>query len=183
MDNFFANLPEGHVLKTFYLEHEILLKTLNEISELNDRIQNIQRFDSAVPELKKLQYLATRLTDSEPHHQREENALFPIMIERGMGGPPAVMTMEHVTIREYKHKLRDISVNYKDLSWEEVKTKINSLSIGICQILGNHIQKENTILYPMAYQGIPEESVWQEMKKKCDEIGYCSFTPGQVKSS
>lgn len=183
MENFYANLPEGHVLKTFFLEHEIILQTLEEISELNDRIQNIQQINSAIPELKKLQYLATRLTDSEPHHQREENALFPIMIERGMAGPPSVMNMEHVTIRENKHKLKDISVNYKDLSWEEVKTKINSLSIGIYQMMGNHIQKENTILYPMAHQGISEESVWQEMRKKCDEIGYCSFTPGEIKSS
>lgn len=177
MENIFTNLPEGHVLKTFYVEHEIILNTLNEISDLNDRIQKIQSVESAVPELRILQSLVTGLLDSEPHHQREEKVLFPIMIERGMGGPPTVMNMEHVTIREYKHKLKDISVNYQDMNWEEVKTKINSLSIGICQLLGNHIQKENTILYPMAYQGIPEESVWQEMRKKCDEIGYCSFTP------
>lgn len=180
MENFYANLPEGHVLKTFYLEHEIILQTLDEISDLNLKIQNIPNFDSDVLEMSKLQSLATRLTDSEPHHQREEKALFPIMIERGMEGPPTVMLMEHVTIRELKHKLKDISVNYTNLSLEDVKAKINKFSNELYQMLGSHIQKENTILYPMALQGIPEESVWQEMRKKCDEIGYCRFTPGQV---
>lgn len=180
MENFYTNLSEGHVLKTFYLEHEIILQTLDELSELNDHIQNMSNTDSEDSVMTKLQSLTTRLTDSEPHHQREEEALFPIMIERGMEGPPNVMTMEHVLIRDYKHKLKDISVNYKNLSWEEVKVQINDFSRNLYQMLRDHIEKENTILYIMAFQGIPEESVWQEMKKKCDEIGYCSFTPEQV---
>ena len=36
---------------------------------------------------------------------------------------------------------------------------------------------ENDILYPLSLEVIPEEVVWQEMKKECDEIGYCCFTP------
>lgn len=177
MNTFYENLPEGHVLKTFYQEHEIILQTLSEISELNLEIQKISDLDSSENELKKLHLLSTQLTDSEPHHQREEKALFPIMIERGMGGPPAVMTMEHETIREFKHKLKDISNNYQNLSWDETKSIINNTSTGLCQMLSDHIQKENQMCYPMAFQGIPEEHVWQEIKNKCDKIGYCSFTP------
>jgi hypothetical protein len=46
METFYANLPEGHVLKTLYREHEIILKTLDEIAELkyqNSRIINCGR--------------------------------------------------------------------------------------------------------------------------------------------
>ncbi len=177
MDSFYANLPEGHVLKTFYQEHEIILQTLNEISDLNTEIQKISDLDSSKNELNKLNVLATQLTDSEPHHQREEKALFPVMIERGMGGPPTVMTMEHVSIREFKHNLKDISINYNNISWNEIKTIINNTSTKLCQMLYDHIQKENQMCYPMAFQGISEEHVWQDIKNKCDKIGYCSFTP------
>lgn len=177
MEDFYTNLPDDHVLKTFFLEHEIILQTLDELSELNEHIQNISQTDLDDSVMTKLQSLATRLTDSEPHHQREEEALFPIMIKWGMAGPPNVMTMEHVSIRDYKHKLKDISVSYKNLIWKEVKDQTNDFSRNLYQMLRDHITKENTILYPMAFRGIPDESVWREMKKKCDKIGYCSFTP------
>jgi len=39
------------------------------------------------------------------------------------------------------------------------------------------MKEENNILYPMALEAIKEENVWQEMKSKCDKIGYCCFTP------
>jgi hypothetical protein len=28
-----------------------------------------------------------------------------------------------------------------------------------------------------AIEAIKEEKIWEIMKKKCDEIGYCGFTP------
>ena len=177
MEPFYMNLPNNHVLKTLYLEHEIILKTLDEISDINTKIQKIQDLEPAIPLLSELHQLSTILTDSEPHHQREEEALFPVMIERGMGGPPTVMTMEHGPIRELKHSLKDISINYKNVSWDELKSAINKNSIGLCQMLSDHIQKENQMCYPMALQGIPEKHVWHEIKKKADKIGYCSFTP------
>ena len=177
METFYANLPEGHVLKTLYREHEIILKTLDEITELNTKIQGLSTVEDAENDLDKLHHLAIKVTESEPHHQREEQALFPVMIERGMAGPPTVMTMEHEPIHKYKHDLKDITVNYNGLSWDEIRTKINSTCTGLCEMLSSHIQKENLMCYPMAFQGIPEEHVWQDMKKKCDRIGYCSFTP------
>jgi len=44
-------------------------------------------------------------------------------------------------------------------------------------MLREHISKENDILYPISLEVIPEEIVWQNMKKECDKIGYCCFTP------
>ncbi len=45
--------------------------------------------------------------------------------------------------------------------------------------LRDHIFKENNILYPMAVQVILEPEKWADMKLKCDEIGYCCFTPSE----
>ena len=42
--------------------------------------------------------------------------------------------------------------------------------------LVNHIYKEDNILYQLALQTIAKEE-WAELKKRCDEIGYCCFTP------
>jgi len=49
--------------------------------------------------------------------------------------------------------------------------------IELCDTLRQHIHKENHILYPMAIRTITEDSEWDKMKIKCDEIGYCCFCP------
>jgi hypothetical protein len=43
-----------------------------------------------------------------------------------------------------------------------------------------HIEKENNILYPMALQCITDDKKWEEMKIKCDDIGYCCFCPTEM---
>lgn len=43
--------------------------------------------------------------------------------------------------------------------------------------LREHILKENTILYPAAFKAINDPNTWVEIRRKCDEIGYCCFTP------
>jgi|GEM_PF-1928779 len=43
--------------------------------------------------------------------------------------------------------------------------------------LRDHIFKENTILYPAAFRAIRDPKVWDDILHKCDEIGYCCFTP------
>ena len=37
--------------------------------------------------------------------------------------------------------------------------------------------KENYILYPTALEAIKDEKLWENMREKCDDIGYCPFTP------
>ena len=35
----------------------------------------------------------------------------------------------------------------------------------------------DNILYPTSIESITEKETWEDMKRRCDEIGYCRFTP------
>ena len=63
------------------------------------------------------------------------------------------------------------------LDFEDFKDNLQSLSKEICFELKDHIFKENYILYPTALEAIKDEKLWENMIEKCDDIGYCPFTP------
>ena len=66
----------------------------------------------------------------------------------------------------------------KSKAFNRFAKKISELADYITVELPKHIEKEDNILYPMALEVIPENE-WPEIKKKCDRIGYCCFTPEQ----
>lgn len=86
------------------------------------------------------------------HHAKEENLLFPAMIEKGFSkeqGPIAVMIHDH-----------DLGRKYVNGMTEGLKLHINGMPEGLeivyenmkryGQLLQNHIAKENNILFRMA---------------------------------
>jgi hypothetical protein len=42
-------------------------------------------------------------------------------------------------------------------------------------MLREHIAKEDNVLYPMAVRVIRDPAVWAELRRRCDEIGYCAL--------
>ena len=60
------------------------------------------------------------------------------------------------------------------------KNRVSQLISELCMTLRAHIEKENNILYPMALQCITDDKKWEEMKIKCDDIGYCCFCPTEM---
>jgi uncharacterized protein (DUF2249 family) len=46
--------------------------------------------------------------------------------------------------------------------------------------LASHILKEDNILYQLALQAFDREE-WEQVKRECDRIGYCCFTPPEVR--
>lgn len=171
----FDQLPVHHVIRTFFEEHNHILTILDRLKDLGDKIKD----DDAIRNKENIQHihqLALKLISAEPHHQREEEVLFPAMISAGIIGPPQVMLQEHALIRNLKKQLRGKSLPGLVMNADETK----SISISIqelCAMLGQHIHKENNILYPMALRQITETSEWEAMKIKCDQIGYCCFCP------
>lgn len=172
-----AKLPVGHVIHTFVIEHEIILEVLNELETLNQIVQKsaaCDEFDSTIGELNGL---VDKLIGAEPHHQREEDVLFPEVEARGLSGPPRIMRMEHVDLRQRKHELKDILGIASQIDFVSFCKKLDAASRLLILTLRDHIFKENNILYPAAIQIIPEPDVWKRMKIECDKIGYCAFTP------
>ena len=90
------------------------------------------------------------------HHGKEEEVLFPAMIDAGMsleGGPVAVMLNEHDQGRAFVKGLNESFNNYKSGDKTALKGIVDN-STGYIHLLRNHIDKENNILFRMADQFI-----------------------------
>ena len=174
----FKELNDGHVIKTMFIEHEHILCILNEIQDLGEQLSDKNKSENKNL-LQQINQLSLQLISAEPHHQREEDVLFPALELLGIIGPPQVMRQEHGLIRNMKHQLKKETVEFGN-NWKEQVNSLSYLIIGLCDTLRQHIHTENHILYPMAIQKITEDSQWDKMKIKCDEIGYCCFCPDEL---
>lgn len=172
-----TSLKPGHVIHTLVSEHEMILGFLDELEKVNEAAQKMGNYSSNKDEVKKLNHIAEHLIGAEPHHQREENVLFPEVEKRGVFGPPQVMRMEHEDLRRRKHELMEISETADKLDFNTFRKRLDATAGFIVLTLRDHIFKENNILYPMALQVIPDKNSWDKMKTECDKIGYCCFTP------
>lgn len=93
------------------------------------------------------------------HHGKEEKHLFVMMQKRGMSGdsgPIAVMLHEHVEGRKYIKTIADALPRAQTGDAKAVETLRDGL-LGYVALLRAHIDKENTILFPMADRLFSEE--------------------------
>lgn len=172
------SLEPGHVLHTMICEHEKILDYLGKIETASRAMQLWSRIPENREPLEALRAAASHLIAAEPHHQREEEVLFPEMEKRGLFGPPAVMRQEHVELRTMKHRLVEISSAIGEKNFLELQKLLPGAAHGLASFLRLHIEKENRVLYPMALHTIAAKEDWARMKLECDRIGYCCFTPG-----
>jgi uncharacterized protein len=172
-----AGLPKGHVVSTLIQEHDAILGFLDLLQQTNETIQGLSEYPGLTLEFQKLTHIAEHLVETERHHQREEDVLFPELEKRGMQGPPMVMREEHRQLRPRKRQLKDLAASAGVHDFDDFKRRLNALTGFIVPTLREHIYKENNILYPAALQVIEDDQVWQRLKSDCDVIGYCCFTP------
>jgi len=161
-----SQLPQGHVLATLMDEHARLLGQLDQLEELAGSLDS-----ASGTALLRLEAIGRHLLGAEPHHQREERVLFPALRERGIDGPPDVMESEHVELRALKHEVVDSAA--KAIAGDTMAIEpLRRAAHALVTMLRSHIEKEDTILYPMALSAIPERD-WSILKQRCDEVGYC----------
>ena len=87
------------------------------------------------------------------HHGKEEGLLFPAMAGAGVpdkGGPIGVMLAEHAQGRKL---IRDME---ESISTGVDRAKLAQAAREYAALLRNHIQKENTVLFPMAERVLTE---------------------------
>lgn len=92
------------------------------------------------------------------HHGKEEGRLFPKLVEHGIpdeSGPVGVMKAEHVRGREFIRAMRTAAEQYMHGN-KEVISALVANTLGYVQLLRQHINKENQILFALADQRIPE---------------------------
>ncbi|MBA4507482.1 DUF438 domain-containing protein [Clostridium sporogenes] len=171
-----ANISKDHVVYTLIDEHDKILRFLEDLEKVNSDIQNTKSYNEAKEKIHSLHNLAESILDAENHHQREEKVLFVEMEKREITGPTRIMRMEHDDLRARKKELKRLSKNADKMKFDEFKIRVDETSKYIIFNLRDHIFKENYILYPSSLEAIKEKDIWDDVKKRCDEIGYCSFT-------
>lgn len=176
LDKVKNNISDDHVIDTLLKEHEKIKEFLTVLEDINNELQLMSSKEEN-PKLIILQ-TATLILDAENHHLREENVLFPELEKRGITGPTRIMRMEHDELRQRKRTLKDAALNVDAMDFDAFKTIVDQAAKYIIFNLRDHIYKENHILYPTAIERIVGDEIWQDMKERCDKVGYCSFTPG-----
>ena len=172
-------LKKNHVIDTMVKEHEHIVEMLDELEKISLKLSDCNQ-DSGMVLMDRINKLTIKIIGAEPHHKREEEVLFPAMVENGISGATECMEKEHEMMRKMKQDLKNETEISEKLCCSNWKNKINQvcqLISEMCTTLRVHIYKENNILYPMALQCITDDMKWEEMKIKCDEIGYCCFCP------
>ena len=172
-----ADLPAGHIVSTLVKEHDHILVFINELDELNESLQEMDRYDPERQEWGRLRHIAQHLVDTEPHHKREEEVLFPELEKRGVTGPPNIMRLEHEQLRPQKKLLQKLSQQVGEMDFSVFKDKVKSVVEFVAPTLRDHIFKENNILYPTAVRLIDDPGLWEKLKDEADDLGYCCFTP------
>ncbi|MEE9190911.1 MAG: hemerythrin domain-containing protein [Candidatus Neomarinimicrobiota bacterium] len=135
-------------------EHNSILKMLGII----DHVCNILESGEAVP-YEHLDQIVEfiRLFADKIHHGKEEDLLFPAMEAAGFpreSGPIGVMLVEHEQGRDYVNRLDKAVTQYKNGEQTAADALVRHARNYVF-MLTQHIDKENTILYPMADSSIP----------------------------
>ena len=102
---------------------------------------------------------------AEPHHQKEEQVLFPALENKGIpneGGPIGMMLLEHAAKRDYLAKMRE-SLQKND------KAKLKENTQSMISLLRDHIYKEDNILYPCAQDALTKDELIN-LASQCEKI-------------
>ena len=92
------------------------------------------------------------------HHMKEEQVLFQAMVENGLStekGPVAVMLSEHEQGRAFIRQLRESALRLQ-AGDRSAASDVSLSARGYAELLRQHIQKEDLVLFPMADRVIPQ---------------------------
>jgi hemerythrin-like domain-containing protein len=93
------------------------------------------------------------------HHRKEEGLLFAAMNKSGnasAGGPIGMLLAEHEQGREFTHAMLEAAQN-----WEKGDLNARAYAahnaLGYVALLRQHIQKEDSLLFPLAEYAVPAD--------------------------
>lgn len=153
------NTPKTNVTAVMVEEHRLILRMIA-LVEKNVALVEAGRFsdwnfflDGVVPFIKDY---ADRF-----HHAKEEDVLFKALVANGMpeqNSPVAAMLMAHDQGRTFVRGIEKAARQaLTSEATPEVVTALAENARGYAALLRDHIEKEDTILYPLAERILPEE--------------------------
>jgi PAS domain S-box-containing protein len=165
--------PAGHPIHILMEEHNALLRLAGELAQIAQEMSSGQLEGDPMARLLRVK---EDLQASESHYVREENVLFPYLEKHGVTQPPAIMWMEHDRIRAVKKSLYELVEARADKAWQKFVGQLRETSVTLNELLHDHFQKENRVLFPTALRILAKDE-WIDARQQFDELGYCPFTP------
>jgi hemerythrin-like domain-containing protein len=153
-------------------EHDAIKVMLDIMSKVADDIKEDK--GSYTKEIEEIVDFLKTFAD-KCHHGKEENALFPALVEAGVpeeNGPIGVMLHEHTIGRGYIKEINDGVVDFKTGVAGSGQLIAGSL-LKYVTLLQNHIQKEERVLFPMAEKVLSiqkQNEILQKFEKIEEEV-------------
>lgn len=99
------------------------------------------------------------------HFREEELALFPVLGRHidSSSGPIAMLMEEHALFRQFELQFEEALASLESGHRDEWAEKLCEAGDAIGQLLPPHIEKEESVLFPMAESTL-EESEWAEVR-------------------
>src|SRR3989338_5679824 len=169
-------LPAAHPISILKDEHKIIKRNLKRLKVILEKLKVSTSFDQAKRQVNTLKELSHFFLETEKHHQREEEAIFPRLVAHGITEPPEIFKEDHVEFKAKKRALNEIVMHLENKSFQEFLEIASPLIEFLTKNLEEHIYKEDNILYPMSLQTLDKDE-WPAVRKKFDAIGYCCFAP------
>lgn len=173
-------LPASHPISILKDEHRIIKRNLKKLKTALEKLKSVGSFQKAKRQINSLKELSLFFLETEKHHQREEEAIFPRLVAHGIIEPPEIFKEEHVEFKAKKDALNKIAMDAQNRSFKEFVDSISPVIEFLAKNLDDHIYKEDNILYPMALETL-EKDEWKDVRKKFDTIGYCCFALTDLK--
>jgi hemerythrin-like domain-containing protein len=157
---------EMDAIETLMNEHRVIERVLDGLVAFADEVR--RKGSTEKEELGRFVTFVREFADA-CHHGKEEDILFAAMIEAGFpreSGPIAVMLRDHDAGRALVGLLRERAL--QDAPWTDGdRQEIVEAAHGFSELLRGHIHKEDAILYPMAEQHLPPETL-EAVGEACD---------------
>jgi hemerythrin-like domain-containing protein len=137
-------------------EHDNILRGLEVLEACSEKLKNGQKVTPATLE-GLIEFF--RLYADKTHHGKEEDLLFPAMIEHGFSrdaGPIHCMLSDHEYNRALTKQMITAAAEYRGGD-KSAGLKFAGAAEEYVRALREHIQKENLVLFVMAENTLPVE--------------------------
>lgn len=171
------DLPDGHPLKTLYLENKEIMKdsemlnlyarTLATTKDERMREEILGVLEEIVGNLRKVGFT---------HYNREEMLTFPYIERRGLTAIATVLWTKHDEIRFMVKRLAELLRKRNEMPWEEFVERFKEKAGEASFALSDMVFRENNIYYP-TLKALLSDGEWKAIRMQEDEIGYYKVNP------
>lgn len=169
-------VPPGHPVDTFRKENKELLKVVEQLESLYQKVDSISSEDEIKAWFLEMRTHFNNLADVEKHYLRKENLVFPYLEKYGITGPPKVMWGKHNEIRELLKAAHEVLASPEGLTTEEAAAAVQLILKPASDAVADMTMKEDQILLPMVMDKLTDIE-WYEIYNQTLEIGFCLYDP------